>query len=203
MTELHGKKIGMTHIFTKEGKRCPVTVVETRISNETGSKLLDLKVGDFVDVRGISKGKGFQGGMKRWKWSGASKTHGSMSHRRVGSIGASASPSRVLKGQHMPGHMGNQNVTIQNLQVIKFDKENYLLAIKGAVPGHRNSQLIIKKAKKILVAEVAEPEKKVETKTKPEPKTKPEAKTKPETKTKPVAKTQAKTKPEPKNEKSA
>ena len=149
MRFLIGRKLGMTHIFTKEGMRCPVTVIETELSNEADSKLLDLfRLGDFVDVTGVSKGKGFQGGMKRWKWSGASKTHGSMSHRRVGSIGASASPSRVLKGQHMPGHMGNRNVTIQNLQVIKLDKKNNLLAIKGAVPGHRNSKLIIKKAKK-------------------------------------------------------
>ena len=149
MTKLLGKKIGMTHIFTKEGRRCPVTVVETSLSNEANSKLLDLfKVGDFVDVTGKSKGKGFQGGMKRWNWSGGPKTHGSTSKRRVGSIGASASPSRVLKGTHMPGHMGNRNVTIQNLQMIKLDKENSLLAVKGAVPGHRNSKLIIKKAKK-------------------------------------------------------
>lgn len=148
MTKLLGKKIGMTHIFTKEGRRCPVTVIDTQAFGDEKSDKDSFKVGDFVDVAGISKGKGFQGGMKRWNWSGTSKTHGSTSHRRVGSIGASASPSRVLKGRHMPGHMGNQRVTIQNLQLIKLDKENNLLVIKGAVPGHRNTKLVIGKAKK-------------------------------------------------------
>ena len=180
----------MTHIYNEEGKRCPVTVIETALfkeeqkqepeqkqelekeqepvkeqeqeqervqepvkEQETEEKVLkaetgQLKAGDFVDITGISKGKGFQGGMKRWNWRGTPKTHGSMSHRRAGSIGASATPSRVLKGKHMPGHMGNKKVTVQNLQVIKLDKENNLLVVKGAVPGHRNSKLIIKKAKK-------------------------------------------------------
>ena len=139
----------MTHIFSEDGRRYPVTVVEIELPNDAKSKPLDLfKVGDFVDVSGVSKGKGFQGGMKRWNWSGGPKSHGSTSHRRVGSIGASASPSRVLKGQHMPGHMGNQKVTIQNLQIIKLDIKNNLLAIKGAIPGGRNSALIIKRAKK-------------------------------------------------------
>jgi len=148
MMRLLGKKIGMTHIFTEKGIRLSVTVIETEPlgSEKTDSELF--KPGDYVDVIGTSKGKGFQGGMKRWNWSGTPKTHGSMSHRRVGSIGSSATPSRVLKGKHMPGHMGNQRVTTQNLKVIKIDKENALLVIKGAVPGHRNSRLIIKKAKK-------------------------------------------------------
>ncbi len=158
----------MTHIFTSEGRRCPVTVIEAELSGDVKSKdIQDLfKIGDFVDVTGISKGRGFQGGMKRWNWSGGPKTHGSTSHRRVGSIGASASPSRVLKGQPMPGHMGNQRVTIQNLRIIKLDKENNLLAIKGAVPGHRNSELIIKIAKKKAHLKKEAP---AETKTKPEP----------------------------------
>jgi len=142
ITKISGKKIGMTHIFTEEGKRCVVTVIETEVVSDFP------KQGDFVDVIGVSKGKGFQGGMKRWNWSGGPKSHGSTSHRRVGSIGASAAPSRVLKGTHMPGHMGNQKVTVQNLQIVKLDKENKLLAISGAVPGHRNSKLIIRKAKK-------------------------------------------------------
>jgi len=153
---LSGKKIGMTHIYSQEGKRYPVTVIDTEPSEDYKSELLDiLKEGDFVDVTGTSKGKGFQGGVKRWNWSGSPKTHGSMSHRRVGSIGSSAAPSRVLKGRHMPGHMGNQKVTIQNLQVIKLDKENSLLVIKGAVPGHRNSKVLIKRAKKKPILEKA------------------------------------------------
>ncbi len=149
MVRLVGKKIGMTHIFNAEGKRCPVTVIEMELPESSESNSADIfKVGDFVDVTGISKGKGFQGGMKRWNWSGSPKSHGSMSHRRVGSIGSSAAPSRVLKGRHMPGHMGNQRVTVQNLRIVKFDKDNNLLAVKGAVPGSKNSKLIIGKAKK-------------------------------------------------------
>ena len=104
--------------------------------------------GDFVDISGISVGKGFQGGMKRWHWSGGPETHGSMHHRRPGSIGASSDPSRVFKGQHLPGRMGGKKVTTQNLEVARVDKENNLLLIKGAVPGHKNSYLVIKKAKK-------------------------------------------------------
>jgi len=106
------------------------------------------KAGDFVDVVGTSIGKGFQGGMKRWNWHGSPKTHGSMSHRRIGSLGSSTTPGRVWKGHHLPGHMGVKRVTIQNLKVVKVDTENNLLLIKGAVPGHKNSYLLISKAKK-------------------------------------------------------
>jgi len=104
--------------------------------------------GDFLDVVGVSIGKGFQGGMKRWNWSGGKASHGSMTHRRVGSIGASAYPSRVVKGHHMPGHMGSDVVSIQNLEVIEVDNENNLLVVKGAVPGYSGNYLIIKKALK-------------------------------------------------------
>ncbi|MFH0762476.1 MAG: 50S ribosomal protein L3, partial [Candidatus Omnitrophota bacterium] len=106
------------------------------------------KPGDYVDVIGTSKGRGFQGGMKRWNWRGGPMSHGSMSHRRVGSIGASTSPGRVWKGQHMPGHMGDQRVTLQNLRVIRADAEKNLLLVEGAVPGAKNSYLIIRQAKK-------------------------------------------------------
>lgn len=106
------------------------------------------KTGDFVDVTGISKGKGFQGGMKRWGWHGGPQTHGSMSHRRIGSLGASTTPGRVWKGQHLPGHMGDARVTLQNLEVVKIDAQNNLLLVKGGIPGHKNSYLSIRKAKK-------------------------------------------------------
>jgi large subunit ribosomal protein L3 len=148
MTRLLGKKIGMTHVYTEQGKRHPATVIETEPLGDAKPDSELFEAGDFVDVTGTSKGKGFQGGMKRWNWSGTPQTHGSMSHRRAGSIGSSATPSRVLKGKHMPGHMGNQRVTVQNLKIIKLDKENALLVIRGAVPGSKNSELIIKKAKK-------------------------------------------------------
>lgn len=106
------------------------------------------KAGDFVDVTGISKGKGFQGGMKRWHWAGGPKTHGSTSHRRVGSIGSTTTPGRVWKGHHMPGHMGDERVTVQNLRVIKVDTQNNLLLVKGGLPGAKNAYLIIRQSKK-------------------------------------------------------
>jgi len=104
--------------------------------------------GDYVDVTGVSIGKGFQGGMKRWHWSGGPKTHGSTSYRRVGSIGSTTTPGRVWRGHHMPGHMGAEKVTLQNLKVIKADIENNILLVKGAVPGCKNGYVVIRKAKK-------------------------------------------------------
>lgn len=104
--------------------------------------------GEYVDVLGRSIGKGFAGGVKRWGWHGGPQTHGSMSHRAPGSIGASSFPSRVLKGQHFPGHMGYDNVTVQNLEVLKVDKEHNLILVKGAVPGKKNNLLILRQAKK-------------------------------------------------------
>jgi hypothetical protein len=94
----------------------------------------------------MSKGKGFAGVFKRWGFHGGKATHGSMFHRRPGSTGASAYPSRVMKGKKLPGHMGNKRVTVMNLKVIQADKENNLLVVKGAVPGARGGYLLIKKA---------------------------------------------------------
>lgn len=104
--------------------------------------------GDFVDVTGVTIGKGFQGGVKRWGWAGGKASHGSMHHRAPGSVGASSFPSRVFKGHHMPGHMGSEKKTIQNIKIVKVDKENNLLAVKGCVPGHKNSYLVIREARK-------------------------------------------------------
>lgn len=201
MIGLLGKKIGMTQVFSEDGKLTSVTVIEAgpcpvlsvkskniqigfdlakenRVKkpilgyfkklNIAPRKLIgefskdpqkeykvgeELKVdlfkpGDFVDITGTSRGFGFQGGMKRWHWHGGPRTHGSTSHRRVGSIGSTTTPGRVFKGHHMPGHMGAIRVTLQNLRVIKTDPNNNLLLVKGAVPGHKNGYLIIKKAKK-------------------------------------------------------
>lgn len=110
--------------------------------------------GDAVDVTGTSIGKGFQGGVKRWHWKGGPKTHGSMSHRRPGSIGSSTTPGRVLKGHHLPGRMGQDKVTIQNLEVVKVDPENNLLVVEGAVPGPKDGLLLIRKAKKLAKAKI-------------------------------------------------
>lgn len=114
-------------------------------------KFIDVSIfdaGDFVDVTGISIGKGFQGGIKRWHWRGGKASHGSMHHRQPGSIGASSFPSRVFKGHHMAGRMGGVKRTIQNLEVVKVDKEKHLIIIKGSVPGNENSYLMIKESKK-------------------------------------------------------
>ncbi len=120
--------------------------------------------GDLLDVTGSSKGKGFQGGMKRCGWSGGPETHGSMSHRAPGSIGASSYPSRVFKGHPGPGHMGDERVTVQNLEVVVVDGRMNTVAVKGAVPGANGSYLIICFAKKKPVAprEVKEQEETVE-----------------------------------------
>jgi large subunit ribosomal protein L3 len=104
--------------------------------------------GEFVDVTGVSKGKGFQGGVKRWHFAGGDATHGSMFHRAPGGIGGSSFPSRVWPGQHFPGHMGNQRVTSKNLAVVKIDAEENLLLVRGAVPGPQGAYMVIRKAKK-------------------------------------------------------
>ena len=112
--------------------------------------------GDRVDVIGTSKGKGFQGVVKRHHFRGGRATHGSMFHRAPGSIGASSYPSRVVKGMRMAGHMGSDRVTVRNLKVLKVDAENNLLLLEGAVPGGANGVVIIRKAiaaKKIKVAQ--------------------------------------------------
>ena len=104
--------------------------------------------GDFVDVTGVSKGKGFQGGVKRWHYRGGDETHGSMFHRAPGGIGASSFPSRVWKGQHFPGHMGNERVTAKNLRVVKIDADENLMLVRGSVPGPAGSYILIRKARK-------------------------------------------------------
>jgi large subunit ribosomal protein L3 len=104
------------------------------------------KVGEKVDVVGTSKGRGFAGGVKRWGFKGGKASHGSMFHRAPGAIGASAYPSRVIKGKKLPGHLGSERVTVRNLVVIQADKENNLLIVKGAVPGANGGYLLIKKA---------------------------------------------------------
>ncbi len=105
-------------------------------------------IGEYVDVTGNSKGKGFQGGVKRWGWHIGPRSHGSKSHRAIGSVGASSDPSRVWKGLHMAGHNGDEKVTVQNLEIVDIDVEKNLLVVKGCVPGAINSILIIRSAKK-------------------------------------------------------
>jgi large subunit ribosomal protein L3 len=104
--------------------------------------------GELVDVTGVSKGKGFQGGVKRWHFRGGDATHGSMFHRAPGGIGASSFPSRVWPGQHFPGHMGHERKTVKNLRVVKIDAEENLLLVRGAVPGPTGCYLLIRKSKR-------------------------------------------------------
>ena len=102
--------------------------------------------GDIVDVTGLSKGRGFAGGVKRHHFRGGPKTHGqSDRHRAPGSIGAGSTPGRVIKGVRMAGHMGNKRITVRNLEVVLADPERNLLLVKGSVPGSRNSIVIVSK----------------------------------------------------------
>ena len=199
-----GRKVGMTEVFSTDGKLIPVTVIEvepnvvtqvktvekdgydaiqlgafdkkTKSSNkpemghvkkantqpkrflkeirgiDTSSYTLGqvisadvFKSGDTVDVTGTSKGKGFQGVIKRWNQSRGPETHGSTYHRRVGSMGTMR-PMRVLKGKKLPGHMGNEQVTIQNLMIVDVDTENKYILVSGNVPGAKNTFVFIREA---------------------------------------------------------
>jgi large subunit ribosomal protein L3 len=209
MNGILGRKVGMTQVFTEDGRAVPVTVVEagpctvTAVKNpeRDGYAAVQLAFGykrrlnkprlgharkatgnndtrprvlrefrggiegaelgqrvtvdmvfakdDYVDVTATSKGKGFQGGMKRWNFRGGPKTHGqSDRHRAPGSVGAGTTPGRTLKGQKMAGHMGHRRSTVQNLQVIAIDPENHVLLIKGAVPGPANGTVMVRRAVK-------------------------------------------------------
>lgn len=119
---------------------------EYEVGQELGASIF--KPGDYVDVIGTTKGKGFQGVMKRHGFGGGRATHGSMFHRAPGAIGAHEWPGRVMKGQKLPGQHGNRRITVQNLQVVEVDVERNLLLVRGAVPGAKNGQLIIKNAVK-------------------------------------------------------
>jgi large subunit ribosomal protein L3 len=117
---------------------------------ESGQEIVAsiFQAGDYVDVVGTSKGKGFQGVVKRHGFHGGRATHGSMFHRAPGSIGASADPSRVFKGTKLPGHMGCVRKSIQNLQIWQVRPEMNLLLLKGSIPGSKNGFVLIKQAKK-------------------------------------------------------
>ena len=218
---LLGRKIGMTQIFTEDGIKIPITLIETgpctvqvvktqetdgyeavqlgfldkkekrlkkpqreylKANNlppkkhvkevpcdsisevEVGAVITNtmFQAGDFVDIVGTTIGKGFQGGVKRHGWAGGPKTHGSNCHRAPGSIGQSSYPSRVFKGMHMSGQMGNETKTTQNIEIIEVNAEDNTIAVKGAVPGSNNSFLTIKYALKKDLAPRIQPEEKTE-----------------------------------------
>ena len=131
---------------------------EFRVNNEElegleigGEFALEVfELGQKVDVRGVSKGKGFAGTIKRWNFKGQDNTHGnSISHRAPGSIGQCQTPGRVFKGKKMSGHMGSVSVTTQNLEIVKVDLEKNLMLVKGAVPGSAGGDVLIKPAIKL------------------------------------------------------
>jgi large subunit ribosomal protein L3 len=134
--------------FEKAGVQPLRTLAEVPYSGEAnvGDRVqVDIfTAGDAIDVVGQSKGKGFQGVVKRHGFGGGRESHGSMFHRAPGSIGASAFPSRVMKGMRMGGRMGGDQVTVKNLRVAKVDAENNLLYIRGAVPGGRNGLVVVR-----------------------------------------------------------
>ena len=141
----HFKKAGVPPLRLLREFRLEESAGETKVGDRV---LVDgFAPGEVVDVTGVSKGKGFQGGVKRWHYRGGDETHGSMFHRAPGGIGASSFPSRVWKGQHFPGHMGHERVTVKNLRVVKVDSEENLLLVRGAVPGPQGGYLLIRKAK--------------------------------------------------------
>ncbi|HOZ47667.1 MAG TPA: 50S ribosomal protein L3 [Candidatus Hydrogenedentes bacterium] len=106
------------------------------------------RVGDHVDVSGTSKGKGFAGVIKRHKFQGGPGTHGSNFHRAPGSIGQSADPSKVIKGKRLPGRMGNQRITTQNLEVVKVDADKNLIVVRGCVPGANGGMVVVRESVK-------------------------------------------------------
>ncbi|MEY3017208.1 MAG: hypothetical protein RL336_343 [Pseudomonadota bacterium] len=124
------------------------SVEEYQVGGELNVGLFE--AGQKVDVTGQSKGKGFQGGIKRWNFNGLDMTHGnSLSHRSNGSIGQCQTPGRVWKGKKMSGHMGAEQVTVQTLEVVRVDAERNLLLIKGAVPGAPGGDVIVRAAVKV------------------------------------------------------
>jgi len=142
----HAKKAGL--------ESTPRVLNEVRLAEAPSVKLGDIITvasfteGQVVDVLGISKGKGFQGVVKRFRVNGGPAAHGSMFHRRIGSIGMRQTPGRVWKNQSMPGHMGNETRTVQNLRVVKIIADKNLILVRGAIPGANGDDVIIRSGKK-------------------------------------------------------
>ncbi len=150
----HGVNKALKGHFDKAGVSCKRYVREFRLDNAEeytlGSEIKAdvFAAGDKIDVSAISKGKGFQGAIKRHGQHRGPMAHGSKFHRHQGSNGACSSPSRVFKGKGMPGHMGCVKVTVQNLEVVRVDAENNLLLVKGAVPGPKKALVTVKETVK-------------------------------------------------------
>jgi large subunit ribosomal protein L3 len=161
----------MAGVFKKVNLPAMRFLRELRLDKAAAEKVDDYQVGQaltvemftpgqLVDVVGVTKGKGFQGGMKRHGWSGGDATHGSMFHRAPGSIGASSDPSRVFPGHRLPGRMGGERRTVLNLAVVRVLPEQNLLLVRGAVPGATGSLVIVRKSVKVTRAQQRTTEKK-------------------------------------------
>lgn len=150
----HGVNKAEKGHFEKAGVASKRFVREFKLENAADYNLADeinagiFAEGDKIDATAVSKGKGFQGAIKRHGQSRGPMTHGSKFHRHAGSNGGASSPSKVFKGKKMPGHMGSEKVTVQNLEIVKVDAENNLLLVKGAVPGPKKSLVTIKESVK-------------------------------------------------------
>jgi len=152
--EAYNRKKGLVKPLTGHFKKSGVAAMrflrEIRLKEgeeyKTGDVLQadQFAEGDWVDVIGVTKGHGFQGGVRRHNWAGGRASHGSMFHRAPGSIGASSYPSRVIKGKRLPGRMGNDTMTVQGLKVVKVDAENNMLYVKGSVPGANGGLLLVR-----------------------------------------------------------
>ena len=127
-----------------------VRIEESKDETKVGDRVLveNFAAGELVDVSGVSKGKGFAGGVKRWHYAGGDATHGSMFHRAPGSIGASSFPSRVFPGMKMGGRMGTDQVTVRNLEIVSVDAEDSVIAVKGAIPGPNGGYVMVRRAKR-------------------------------------------------------
>jgi len=149
----HFRKLGLTPLRVLREFRLEKT--EKAQAYQVGQTLtVDLfRPGELVDVTGVTKGKGFQGGVKRHGWYGGDATHGSMFHRAPGSIGASSDPSRVWPGHHLPGRMGGDRRTVLNLQVVRVLPEQNLLVVGGAVPGPIGGLVLVRKSVKLTKAQ--------------------------------------------------
>lgn len=152
--EFRVNKPAMGH-FKKHGTSPKRHIKEFRLTSDEQLPAADAKLdaglfsaGQWVDVIGTTKGKGFQGVMKRWNFSGQPATHGHMMHRRPGSIGCRLTPGLVWKNQKMPGHDGVERVTTQNLKVVQSRPEEGILLISGAIPGNKGSIVVVRPAKK-------------------------------------------------------
>lgn len=142
--------------FAKAGVEPKLKLIEFRVSEDALLNIGDelsaehFNVGQKIDVTGESKGKGFQGVMKRWNFGGLRATHGvSVSHRSHGSTGQRQDPGKVFKGKKMAGHLGSERVTVQNLEVAKVDETRGLILVKGAVPGSKGSYVLVRDAVKV------------------------------------------------------